>query len=90
MKGVKSEIMEDSILGQKTKDLKYKMKMVRGEHLINAGFGGDGSVWQTLNRIIIPSYLKQKKFMTGMFFAGFSVSFVSFSNPVLLFSVCLE
>ncbi|MGI9565565.1 MAG: glycosyltransferase [Nitrosopumilus sp.] len=69
--GVKSEIIEDSILGQKAKDLKYKMKMVRGEHLINAGFGGDNSVWQTLNRIVIPSYLKQKKFMTGMFFAGF-------------------
>ena len=69
--GVKSEIIEDSILGQKTKDLKYKMKMVRGEHLINAGFGGNSSVWNTLNRIVIPSYLKQKKFMTGMFFAGF-------------------
>lgn len=69
--GVKSEIIEDNILGQKTKDLKYKMKMVRGEHLINAGFGGNSSVWNTLNRIVIPSYFKQKKFMTGMFFAGF-------------------
>ena len=69
--GVKSEIMEDAVLGQKAKDLKCKMKMVRGEHLIDAGFGGENSVWQTLNRIVIPSYLKQKKFMTGMFFAGF-------------------
>ncbi len=69
--GVKSEIMEDAVLGQKAKDLKYKTKMVRGEHLINADFGGGNSVWQTLNRIVIPSYLKQKKFMTGMFFAGF-------------------
>ena len=69
--GIKSEIMEDAVLGQKTKDLKYQMKMVRGEHLVDADFGGSNSVWQTLNRIVIPSYLKQKKFMTGMFFAGF-------------------
>ena len=76
--GVKSEIMEDSILGQKTKDLKYNMRMVRGEHLIYADFGGSSSVWQTLNRIVIPSYLKQKKFMTGMFFAGFLLLLLPF------------
>ena len=69
--GVKSEILEDGALGQKTKDLKYKMKMVRGEHLIRASFGEDNSVWQGLNRIVAPAYIKNKKLAMGMFFVTF-------------------
>ena len=45
--------------------------MVRGEHLVDAVFGEKSSVWQVLNRLIIPSYLKKKKFTIGMSFAAF-------------------
>ncbi|MGB0856059.1 MAG: glycosyltransferase [Nitrosopumilus sp.] len=82
---VKSEIIEDGELGQKTKDLKYKMKMVRGEHLVDAVFGEKSSVWQVLNRVIIPSYLKKKKFTIGMSFAAFL--FLLFPFLILGYSV---
>ncbi len=78
--GVKSEIIEDGALGQKTKDLKYKLKIVRGEHMIQAGLGGDGSVWDALNRLTIPTFLKQKKFIIGMFMMSFLLLFFPFVN----------
>ena len=37
--GVKQEIIEDGALGKKVKEAGYKMKMVRGEHLIQCRLG---------------------------------------------------
>jgi len=96
--GVKSEILEDGALGQKgqkTKDLKYKIKMVRGEHLIHAVFGGDNSVWQGLNRIVTPAYIKNKKLAVGMFFTTFLLLLFPFLNlgysaPFVLDSISFQ
>ena len=78
--GVKSEIVEDGKLGQKTKDMKYKLKIVRGEHLIKANVGSDGSVWDGLNRVMIPTFLKRKKFVVGMSMLSFLLLLFPFLN----------
>ncbi len=78
--GVKSEVLEDGMLGQKTKDMKYKLKIVRGEHLIHASYGSDGSVWDGINRVIIPTFAKQKKFVIGMFVMSFLLLLFPFLN----------
>ncbi len=77
---VKSDIIEDGLLGQKTKDMKYKLKIVRGEHLIQASYGSDGSVWDGLNRVIIPTFFKQRKFVIGMFMMTFLLLLFPFLN----------
>ena len=78
--GVKSEIVEDGELGQKTKDMKYRLKIVRGEHLIKANVGSDGSVWDGLNRVMIPTFLRQKKFVVGMSILSFLLLLFPFLN----------
>jgi glycosyltransferase involved in cell wall biosynthesis len=51
--GVKNEIVEDAMLGQKIKGQKFKLKMVRGEHCIDTLITGDfRTIWQGLKRCI--------------------------------------
>ena len=78
--GVKSEIIEDGELGQKTKDMKYKLKIVRGEHMIQAKVGSDGSVWDGLNRVMMPTFLRRKKFVVGMLMMSFLLLLFPFLN----------
>ena len=86
--GVKQEIIEDGALGKKVKDAGYKMKMVRGEHLIEAVWARDkGTLWNALKRLMVPLYLQSGKIAIGIFFAIVFLLFVPF--PILAISTSL-
>jgi len=77
--GVKHEIIEDGALGKKVKESGYKMKMVRGEHLIDAVWARDKStLWNALKRLMIPLYLQSGKIAIGVFFAVLFLLFIPF------------
>ena len=77
--GVKHEIIEDGALGKKVKEKGYKMKMVRGEHLIDAVWARDkGTLWNALKRLMVPLYLQSGKIAIGIFFAIAFLLFVPF------------
>ena len=83
--GVKQEIIEDGALGKKVKETGYKMKMVRGEHLLEAVWARDKStLWNALKRLMIPLYLQSQKIAIGIFFAVLFLLFVPF--PILAYS----
>jgi glycosyltransferase involved in cell wall biosynthesis len=80
--GVKQEIIEDGALGKKVKESGHKMRMVRGDHLIDAVWARDWStLWNGLKRLMIPLYLQNSKIAVGIFFA---VLFLLFMPYVLL------
>ncbi|MHA7734593.1 glycosyltransferase family 2 protein [Nitrosopumilus sp. S6] len=84
--GVKHEIIEDGALGKKVKESGHKMKMVRGEHLIDAVWARDKiTLWNALKRLMIPLYLQSGKIAIGIFFAVLFLLFVPF--PVLVTSI---
>ncbi|MCE2504910.1 MAG: glycosyltransferase [Nitrosopumilaceae archaeon] len=86
--GVKQEIIEDGALGKKVKESGHKMKMVRGEHLIDAVWARDKvTLWNALKRLMIPLYLQSGKIAIGIFFAVLFLLFIPF--PVLAASVSL-
>ena len=86
--GVKQEIIEDGALGKKVKELGYKMKMVRGEHLIDAVWARDKStLWNALKRLMVPLYLRSGKIAIGIFVAVLFLLFIPF--PVFAVSVSL-
>ncbi|KAF6244679.1 glycosyltransferase [Nitrosopumilus sp. b2] len=86
--GVKHEIIEDGALGKKVKESGYKMKMVRGEHLIDAVWARDKTtLWNALKRLMIPLYLQSGKIAIGIFFAVMFLLFVPF--PILVASILL-
>ncbi len=75
-------------MGKKVKDAGYKMKMVRGEHLIEAVWARDkGTLWNALKRLMIPLYLQSGKIAIGIFFAIVFLLFVPF--PILAISTYL-
>ncbi len=77
--GVKHEIIEDGALGKKVKEKGYKMKMVRGEHLIDAVWARDkGTLWNALKRLMVPLYIQSGKIAIGIFFAIAFLLFVPF------------
>jgi len=83
--GVKQEIIEDGALGKKVKDSGHKMKMVRGEHLIDAIWARDrGTLWNALKRLMIPLYLQSQGIAVGIFFAVLFLLFMPF--PFLAYS----
>lgn len=85
--GVKHEIIEDGALGKKVKEAGHKMKMVRGDHLIDAVWARDKStLWNALKRLMIPLYLQSGKIAIGIFFA---VAFLLFV-PFPIFAVSLS
>jgi cellulose synthase/poly-beta-1,6-N-acetylglucosamine synthase-like glycosyltransferase len=54
---VKSEIVEDGALGGLVKKAKFRLKVVRGEHSIDAVWARDfSSLWHGLRRLMIPLY----------------------------------
>jgi glycosyltransferase involved in cell wall biosynthesis len=84
--GVKQEIIEDGALGKKVKELGYKMKMVRGDHLIDAVWARDKiTLWNALKRLMVPLYLQSGKIAIGIFFAVLFLLFIPF--PVFAASV---
>lgn len=85
--GVKHEIIEDGALGKKVKEAGHKMKMVSGDHLIDAVWARDKStLWNALKRLMIPLYLQSGKIAIGIFFA---VAFLLFV-PFPIFAVSLS
>ncbi|MGQ0638330.1 MAG: glycosyltransferase [Nitrososphaerota archaeon] len=84
--GVKSELIEDGALGKKVKEAGFKMRMVRGEHLLEAVWARDWStLWNGLKRLVIPLYLQSKKIAVGIFFAVLFLLFMPF--PILAYSI---
>jgi glycosyltransferase involved in cell wall biosynthesis len=78
--GVKQEIIEDGALGKKVKESGYKIKMVRGEHLIEAVWARDkNTLWNALKRLMIPLYLQNGNIAIGIFFAVLFLLFIPFS-----------
>ncbi len=83
--GVKHEIIEDGALGKKVKESGHKMKMTRGDHLIEAVWARDKStLWNALKRLMIPLYLQNEKIAIGIFFAVLFLLFMPF--PILVYS----
>ena len=86
--GVKHEVIEDGALGKKVKDAGYKMRMVRGEHLIDAVWARDKcTLWDALKRLMVPLYLQNGKIATGIFFAVLFLLFVPF--PLFVISAAI-
>ncbi len=83
--GVKTELIEDGALGKKVKELGFKLKMVRGEHLLEAVWARDlHTLWNGLKRLIIPLYLQKKSIAVAIFFAVLFLLFMPF--PILIYS----
>ena len=83
---VKSELVEDGALGKKVKESNFKMRMVRGEHLIDAIWARDSfTLWNALKRLMIPLYLQNAKIAVGSFFGVLFLLFMPF--PILGYSV---
>lgn len=59
---VKNEIVEDGALGKKLKEEGFKLRMYRGENLIDAFWARDFStLWNSLKRLIVPLFFTDKK-----------------------------
>ena len=83
--GVKHEIIEDGALGKKVKESGFKMKMVRGDHLIDAVWARDlSSLWHAIKRLMVPLYLQNAGYAVGIFFAVLFLLFMPF--PLLVYS----
>ncbi|MHB8602775.1 MAG: glycosyltransferase family 2 protein [Nitrosotalea sp.] len=84
--GVKSEIVEDGALGRKVKEQGFKLKMVRGEHLVEAVWARDLiTLWHALKRLMIPLYIQSSKMAVGIFFAVLFLLFMPF--PILAYAI---
>ena len=78
-KAVKHEFIEDGALGKKVKEEKFRMKMVRGEHYIDAIWARNlNTLWHGLRRLIIPLYSQNKNKTFLMSVAVFFLLFVPF------------
>ncbi|MEM3089973.1 MAG: glycosyltransferase [Candidatus Nitrosotenuis sp.] len=77
--GVKSEIIEDGALGKKVKKSGFKLRMVRGDHLVDAVWARDWpTLWHALKRLMIPLYLQNGKAAIGVFFAVLFLLFMPY------------
>jgi hypothetical protein len=84
--GVKGELVEDGALGRKVKESGFKMRMVRGEHLVDAVWARDMStLWNALKRLMIPLYLQNAKIAVASFFGVLFLLFMPF--PILGYSI---
>ncbi len=83
--GVKHEIIEDGALGKKVKEAGFKLKMVQGDHLLDAVWARDwNTLWNALKRLMIPLYLQTRSIAVGGFFAALFLLFMPF--PFLIYS----
>ena len=82
---MRQDIIEDGALGKKAKEMGHKIRMVRGEHMIDAVWARDrGTLWNALKRLMIPLYLQNGRIAVGVFVAVAFLLFVPF--PVLVAS----
>ena len=75
--GVKHEIIEDGALGKKVKESGFKIRMVKGDHLIDAIWARDKeTLWNALKRLMIPLYLQNcnRYFLCSIIFTIYSIS----------------
>ena len=78
-RSVRHELIEDGALGGKVKQAKFKMKMVRGEHHIDAIWARDiKTLWHGLRRLMIPLYSQNRKKVSLMTTALFFLLFEPF------------
>jgi len=83
---VKGELVEDGALGRKVKESGFKMRMVRGEHLVDAVWARDmPTLWNALKRLMIPLYLQNAKIAVASFFGVLFLLFMAF--PILGYSI---
>ena len=83
--GVKHEIIEDGALGKKVKEGGYKLRMVRGEHLLEAVWARNKTtLWNGLKRLMIPLFLQGKSIAIGIFVAVLFLLFMPF--PILIYA----
>ena len=83
---VKQEIIEDGALGKITKESGYALKMVRGEHLIEALYSRSSKeMWNGLKRLMVPLYHQNSASAVGVFFAVLFILFMPI--PLLAYSV---
>jgi len=86
--GVRRELIEDGALGKKVKESGFKMRMVRGEHLIDAVWARDiNTLWNALKRLMVPFYLQNAKLAVASSIGVLFLLFMSF--PILVCSVIL-
>jgi len=84
--GVRHEIIEDGALGRKVKESGHMMKIVKGDHLIEAVWARDKTtLWNALKRLMVPLYIQSEKIAIGSFFAVLFLLFMPF--PILAYSV---
>ena len=84
--GVKGELVEDGALGKKVKESDFKMRMVRGEHLVNAVWARDATtLWNALKRLMISFCLQNAKLAVASFFGVLFLLFMAF--PILGYSI---
>lgn len=84
--GVKGDIVEDGALGKKVKEQGFKLKMVRGQHLVDAVWARDWTtLWHALKRLMIPLFIQSNSIAVGIFFAVLFLLFIPF--PVLVYSI---
>lgn len=77
--GVRQEIIEDGVLGRKAKEMGHKIRMVRGEHMIDAIWARDrDTLWNALKRLMVPLYLQNSRTAVGVFVAVAFLLFVPF------------
>jgi len=83
--GVKHEIIEDGALGKKVKEGGFNLRMVRGEHLLEAVWARNKpTLWNGLKRLMIPLFLQGKSIAIGVFVAVLFLLFMPF--PILIYS----
>ena len=74
---VKHEIIEDGALGKITKESGFNLKMVRGEHLLDAVYSRSAQeMWNGLERLMVPLYHQNKSYAVGVFFAVLFILFI--------------
>jgi glycosyltransferase involved in cell wall biosynthesis len=80
-KGVRQELVEDGALGGKVKEGGFLLKMVRGEHYIDAVWARDlYTMWHGLRRLMIPLYYQNKSRAFLMMIAVFFILFAPFAT----------
>ncbi len=83
--GVKQEIIEDGALGKKVKESGFKLKMVRGEHLVEAVWARSwDTLWNAIKRLMVPFFLQNGRIAVGIFFAVLFLLLMPF--PILIYS----
>ncbi len=84
--GVRQELIEDGALGKKVKESGFKMRMVRGEHLIDAVWARDiNTLWNALKRLMVPFYLQNAKLAVASSVGVLFLLFIPF--PIFAYSV---